>query len=45
VWCRQHRTRTVTFLGDGIARQLTPGGTSFSELLDKVAAVKKHFVQ
>jgi hypothetical protein len=45
VWCRQHRPRTVTFLRDGMARQLTPGGTSFSELLDKVAAVKKYFVQ
>jgi len=28
-----------------MARQLTPGGTSFIELLDKVAAVKKYFVQ
>jgi hypothetical protein len=43
VRCRQVRPRTVTFLGDGMARQLTPGGTSFSELLDKVARGEEVF--
>jgi hypothetical protein len=44
VWCKGRRACCITFLKYGMARQMNPE-IFFSELLDKVAAVNRYFVQ